>query len=467
MRSVVALCLSCVVLAAAPPPSRADQDPAPGRITDKVVCRKDAGQSYALYLPSGYSADRTWPIIYAFDAGARGLVPVQRFQDAAERYGFIVVGSNNSRNGPISVANDAFRAMVTDTTARFAVDPRRVYLAGFSGGARVAVLAALALENAAGVIGAGAGFPDHIQPTGSLPFAYYGTAGTDDFNYPEMKQLDSALLELGLPRWLEVFEGGHDWPPADVCVRAIEWMETQAMRSKIRPMDDALINRILERVAANAEAEEKAGRLYGAYRRYSGLAATLAGLRDVSPFERKARELAASPEVRGALAEEAESVERQRSGHARIVGLADAALTGEDRAAATAELVAALGTLKAQAERPRNDAVRMAARRVIMASWISMNQAATLDMERGQFTRAAERLSLMRVVRPDSPGVDFALARAWARAGVKRSALEALRSAVKKGFSDAAAIDADPDLQSLRGEDGYRAIIAGLRKDVR
>ena len=34
-------------------------------------------QSYALYLPSNYSSNHPWPIVYAFDPGARGINPVE------------------------------------------------------------------------------------------------------------------------------------------------------------------------------------------------------------------------------------------------------------------------------------------------------------------------------------------------------------------------------------------------------
>ena len=43
-----------------------------GRVIDRVACKSSVTQSYALYLPSAYSPDRTWPVLYAFDAGARG-----------------------------------------------------------------------------------------------------------------------------------------------------------------------------------------------------------------------------------------------------------------------------------------------------------------------------------------------------------------------------------------------------------
>ena len=72
-----------------------------GQIVEKVVCAQDVNQTYALYLPSNYVSTRKWPILYAFDPGARGRIPVERFKEAAERFGWIIVGSNNSRNASI------------------------------------------------------------------------------------------------------------------------------------------------------------------------------------------------------------------------------------------------------------------------------------------------------------------------------------------------------------------------------
>src|SRR5688572_27096883 len=71
-----------------------------GKVIEKVVCKADASLSYALYLPSNYAANKKWPVVYGFDPGARGLMPVEQFKEAAEKYGYIVIGSNDSRNGP-------------------------------------------------------------------------------------------------------------------------------------------------------------------------------------------------------------------------------------------------------------------------------------------------------------------------------------------------------------------------------
>ena len=113
------------------------QDLPAGQIIDRVTCAADSSQSYALFVPSGYTPSRRWPVIFAFDPGGRGRTPVERYQAAAERYGFIVVGSNNSRNGSTEFAR-TLAAMTTDVAERLAVDPKRVYLAGMSGGARTA-----------------------------------------------------------------------------------------------------------------------------------------------------------------------------------------------------------------------------------------------------------------------------------------------------------------------------------------
>src|SRR6266850_2335045 len=72
--------------------ARADDLPK-GIVVEKVVCELDVSQSYALYLPSGYTPEKTWPVIYAFDPDGEGNTPVKLYRDAAEKYGYIVVGT--------------------------------------------------------------------------------------------------------------------------------------------------------------------------------------------------------------------------------------------------------------------------------------------------------------------------------------------------------------------------------------
>ena len=187
-----------------------------GKVIERVYCLADSSQSYALYLPSNYSKEKQWPIIYTFEPAARGKLPVEKYAELSEQFGYIFVCSYNSKNGPREPEIDAANAMMKDTEERFSIDKRRVYTTGFSGGARVACLIALLKGNIEGVIGCGAGFPGDMPPDKSIKFNYIGFAGKLDMNFQEMVQLDYDLTMLKKNFVMEFFDGGHDWPPVEV-----------------------------------------------------------------------------------------------------------------------------------------------------------------------------------------------------------------------------------------------------------
>ena len=202
----------------------ADEEIPKGRIVERVVCSGDKSQSYALYLPAVYSRERAWPVLYCLDPAARGRVPVERFQKAAERAGFIVAGSNNSRNGPLDVSRGAIRWLLTDTHERFAIDDSHAYAAGFSGGARLA-LAWAGNGRVAGVIACGAGFGSPIPK--EVPFRIYATAGVDDFNYDEVYAMSRELSRRGVSQRFAQFAGGHDWLPETLTGEALDFLSAR------------------------------------------------------------------------------------------------------------------------------------------------------------------------------------------------------------------------------------------------
>ncbi|HTA70616.1 MAG TPA: hypothetical protein VK776_20165 [Bryobacteraceae bacterium] len=195
-----------------------------GQILDPIKCAADPSQTYALYLPPNYSADRPWKLILAFDPRGQGRQGVEHLQAAAEKYGYIVAGSNNSRNGPPQISLTAAQAMWADVEKRFSINAKRIYTAGLSGGARIAMKVAFDSDRIAGVIASSAGFPPGHRRS-DLRFVVFGTAGTEDFNYLEMRQLDQ---ELSSPHRVVIFEGGHAWLPSALAIQAVEWLELQA-----------------------------------------------------------------------------------------------------------------------------------------------------------------------------------------------------------------------------------------------
>jgi pimeloyl-ACP methyl ester carboxylesterase len=289
-RSVLLFVIASVTTARA-------QDLPRGSLVDAVKCATDASQTYALYLPSTYSAERSWSLLMGFHPGGRGRAMVETYESAAEQYGYIVVGSNNSRNGPWDVSIAALRAMSDDVARRFNIDPNRVYLTGMSGGARVALQIALDSKNVAGVIASSAGFADN-QPRASVSFPIFATAGTDDFNYIEMRQVDRKLTS---PHYLALFAGGHTLPPKPVAVEAIEWLELQAIKSKRRARDETLVERLFEKRMAKVDA---AASPLDALQLLTPIVADFTGLRDVSTVAARADALSKQPDVKKALARE-------------------------------------------------------------------------------------------------------------------------------------------------------------------
>jgi hypothetical protein len=273
------------------------QDLPRGQVVDEVKCAGDPTQSYALYLPSNYSADRSWSLLIAFHPAARGRAMVDTYRAAAETYGYIVAGSNNSRNGSWAVSAASLHAMSADLGQRFSIDANRLYMTGMSGGARVALQVALDSKIVAGVIASSAGYPDS-KPRKSVPFVVFGTAGTEDFNYLELRMLDRGLTT---PHRLAIFEGGHTLPPEPVALGAIEWLELQAMKSGRKSRDEALIDRLFDkRQRAIAAASGPAEIVH----LLKDLVDDFGGLRDVSAATARAADFSKQKDVKSALSRE-------------------------------------------------------------------------------------------------------------------------------------------------------------------
>lgn len=435
-----------------------------GVVIEKVECSDDAGQSYALYLPTSYSDGKKFPVLYAFDPSARGRVPVERFKAAAEKYGWIVAGSNNSRNGPLKPSLAAASAMVEDTRRRFSIDETRVYAAGFSGGARLAVTLASSCGGCiAGVIACGAGFPPEHKPSASTPFALFVTLGVEDFNFPEIVRLESELGRLKLPHRVELFEGRHEWAPAELSTVAVGWMELQAHKSGGRKGDAAFAEELWKEALRRAAEKEGAGRAYEAYRIYRALEIDYEGLRDVAAVREKVKQLAGGAEIKKALKEQEDEARRQRELMSELLRLLEARRGVENRVEASGSFGSQIAALRGKARQEKDGAERRVARRTLNAVFV-------LLIEEGLRYRDSAKASLDSVfyletaaeIEPNNAFIRFHLACVYSLRGEKRRGLQALTLAVEKGFADRAEITGNKSLAPLRGEEGYKKLLERL-----
>ncbi len=443
-----------------------------GTLVEKVVCQGAPGQSYALYLPSTYTPERQWPILYAFDASGEGKRVAELFQKAAETYGWIVVSSWSTASDvggdkPMEGNFAAMRAVWADTHARFAIDDTRVYAAGYSGTVRFAcVLALTAPGSIAGIIGASAGFPIGSAPKKDNPFVFFGTYGDRDFNYYEVRDLDRTLATVAVPHRVEGFVGTHEWPPVELATRAVGWMEVQAMKKGLREKDPARIEKewAVDREQARAQASAHPD---AALHLWSAMAIDYAGLRDVSEAEREAAALAASPACQKALREREERDRRDKEVLAAAPGiLARSNPSGEP--VTVAQIVAALKIpeLKKRMESADPEEVLSAKRILNTYSGQTMFYLPQRFLEKKEYDRAIFMISVGAEIRPEAPGPWVEIASIHARKGKPghKKALEALRVAVDKGFTDVEALEKRAELAELRGEAGFREIVERMRK---
>jgi predicted esterase len=267
-------------------PAAAAQAPE-GQLTERLTSSGDTSQVYALYLPPGYNRNRRWPIMFVLDPRGRALLALNLFRDAASRRGWIIMSSYNTRSdGPPEPNLNAMDAMLRSAQDSLSIDPSRFYLAGFSGTARAALRFAVALRgHVAGVIAAGGalgfelGGPETVFARDST-FAYFGAAGTRDFNYEEVVAMGERFGRTLVPFRIATFDGPHSWPPASICGDAVEWLELRAMRGGLRPTDSAWVSARLEAELARAAELEQRGKGDEALRLYEGIS------RDYAPWPR-------------------------------------------------------------------------------------------------------------------------------------------------------------------------------------
>ncbi len=425
-------------------PSRLAAGPADlptGVVIPRVACRAEPSLSYALYLPKGYREGGAWPVLFGFSPGGLGREPVDLFREAADRSGCIVVGSNDSRNGPLGPALQAMRALWKDVNARFKVDPRRCYAVGFSGGARMALRLVQDHPRAfSGLISFGAfGFgPGELAGLKGTRFVL--ACGLEDFNHWELLDGRAQLRSRGLPAWAERYEGGHGWPPPETCEEALAFLEGGTAVQGGGPSAFPARRR---RAAEEAEAQ---GLKLLALRRWEDLAEAF----PQSPEGRGAAErlplLAKDPDVRAELDLE----ERYRRIRA-----------GMDPMRSTPRYVPELERLH-RLSREGKDPEALMARRVLSGECLVIQMAAFEALEARDWPRAALLFRTLASLRERDPMSLLYLAGALAQLEQKGEALRMLRLAYDRGFRGAEDLRKSERLKGLRGDPEFERLLSSM-----
>lgn len=437
-----------------------------GVVIEKVACQKTDAQSYALYLPTNYTPEKKWAILYAFDPFGNGKSPVEIFRDAAEKYDFIIVGSNDSRNNlSAEKLSEIITAFWTDTHARFSIDEKRAYAAGLSGGARVANFFAASCRGCiAGVVACGATFTANFPLDKPLGFAVFGTVGTDDFNYPELVKAFEKLSEIKSANRLDVFDGRHGWLPKELAFDALAWLDLQAMKTGRMDLNEEFAAELFTKQMNRAQAVLQAGDVLRAARIYETIARDFSGVEDTKDAAQKPAEIRAGKAYKKALDEENDLFERQQTVAKKIISTGAGLIDVDDKGAALQKISAEIETWRVRSKAAADSNQRRLARRILTQILIETSETALYVNERQKdYKTMIANLELARLGNPQSSYILFELARAYALDGQKRRALDALEQAVENNFTDCARIDGESEWAKLRGEKQFQKVMERLK----
>jgi len=430
---------------------------AKGKVIPSVECKKDVSQSYALYLPSYYSEDKKWPVVYAFDSHGKGLLPVELFKDAAEKYGYIIVGSNNSKNGtPWATTSELYDTLYSDTHKRLSIDNARIYTAGFSGGSRVASGLEITKGGINGVIGCGAGLGSQEKP--KERFKYFGIAGNVDMNLNEMIVLDSSLAKSGYTHYLESFDGKHEWPPRATVGDAFLWLELKAMNDKLKTVNDTLVKNTLTRWSKDYKALSDKGENYKAFLLCGKIINFFDGLTDVAAVK---TDLAK-------LAENADVIKMKQ--HLKAIAAKETelqsyfmnALQSQTTAWWTTQVSLINNKINATADNEEKYMYKRVLNYLSLATYMNISRM----LQAGQFDQALNYNTIYALVDPENPEHAYISATLSMKKSKPAEAIVFLETAAKLGFAEPDRLENDTVMTSLKQQPKYAAILDSIKSNT-
>ncbi len=425
-----------------------------GVVIDSVICVEDSSQIYSIYLPSNYDTNKKWPIIYFFDPHGCGNLPVKLYKDLAEKYGFVIAGTYNSKNGTSwEISEKAAQAFMKDTWTRLSEDNGRLYTSGFSGGAKVASMVAISDGGIAGVVACGGGFPENA-PQLKQPFSFISFVGDKDFNNISIKQLDKLLDSTSLSHQLIVYNGKHQWPPISVYEQAFLWMDMDAMRMKTIPVNAAMIKSVRENFLKEAESSHAKKNISGEYFTYKKLLNFLRDLDENGKIAAKVQELENSESLQKYLKDEAtfEAEEAQEILEFR------AHLSQKDENWWNTKIT----TMKKMITKDTTSPVALQTQRMLGYLSLVMYMGASNELNQKNYPAASYFIGLYAKVDPGNPEHSYLSANVAMAANSQAQALVNLREAVKLGFIDITRLQNDASFVPLHNSSDYKALLKDI-----
>jgi hypothetical protein len=415
-----------------------------GKVIPSVACVKNVSHTYALYLPKNYAADKKYPVIICFDAHGSGYKPAELFQEQAEKFGYILAGSNVSKNGiSMETTFEHYDILLDDLVTRFSIDKQRIYTCGFSGGSRVASTIAISRGGIAGVIGCSAGFPP-VKEGIRQKFDFFGYAGSDDMNYAEMVILDKTLENSGFRHQLFVFNGTHDWPPKEYMGESILWTELNAMKDIKKATDKAFVNEQLAVFDKKLTELQQSKKVYEEYLMTKKIVNYFKGLTDTKKYEDQLVVLEKQTLVQNAIKKEQTDLGREQILQQQYLQK----LSTENMAWWKGEM----GRLDKFISTTKDETEKHLLKRVLEYLSLALYSNCSSAYGQGNYADAEHFIELYALIDPDNSEPEFMWAQIFARKKDTDKSLIHLRKAADLGFKEKGRVENDSIFVKLNAD---------------
>lgn len=403
--------------------------------------------TYSVFLPASLDTTQKYPLVFFFDPHADGALPLEKYKMLGEKFKYILIGSNNSKNGmQLNEAEQIANITLRDAIKKFPViNTNRIYLCGFSGGANVVSVLASQFQGISGIIACSGGALQSGKHASGI--SYVSVAGLSDFNYNTLATANEQLRKSSFPFLFLTGDYKHEWAPSTLIDRAFMYLELQAVKNKTT-VNNQIIKDTKEYFDSSLKQSQKNS--YEEFELLQQEISMLKGLADVSTYTHRASEI-----------EHLTSFKNNQAQRERLKAY-------ETEMQQTYQLYmqsANVGWWKKEIDRLKNivpdgydKMAKQLADRLLGYIGIISYTYCKQGVMQNNFGVAKNLLEIYRYAEPENAEACFLSARAYAENNLKNEAKEFLKCALKNKMDDTGRIERDNSLREFLADPA----IAGL-----
>ncbi len=425
--------------------------PAPSVYLSNQPVNTNGNLHFSVYYPSCYAEDRKFPVMIFFDPHGSPDIPLNKYRELADKYGFIFLGSHESKNGnPAQLTADIIDGLSNQARMLPKADTALIYCGGFSGGGRVAAMMGLSPVRIEGLLTCGAGVAGGAW-FGVPPYVIISMAGTSDMNLQEVKSFSTQKKDL-MTRYFQVlYDGKHEWPPLSEMEFSLITFKRMAMRDKKIPVDETFIRSsgdwLNQYLQTKDDPIQKSESCYNIIRSTEALA-------DISSLENQYQQIKLSSQYKNAVKNEEQLARDEENTKSRLLN----EVMVKDTLWWRKTISALYDTSAFQSDKPRIAMIHRIQGYLSLTIYSALNRA-VMAMKTDQGVHLS---TLYRQVDPFNPEAWFLSAVVAMQLGMKDIALQYFENAVDLGFNDINRCKTEQFFSSLQSDNRFNSIISKI-----